>query len=117
MKTSGMLGLGGLYGREQSFQVQVGGIGERSGVIAAFERADEPAASVGAGDIEDDLGECLEVLGLQPERANRVERMGVKPGADENQLRLVVGGSFFDRSAEVADEIGPTDPISLGDVA
>src|SRR5439155_4980493 len=80
---------------QQFFEVHLYRFGEGGQMVAAFETTDQPAVSMGAGHVENLMCQGGEVFGLQPERTNRVARVGIEAGTDEDQLGLdLVGGLF-----------------------
>jgi len=69
--------------------------GQDVDVVSPFEHTDDAPTAMALGQLDDEIGQLREVLGLEPQRSDRVESMTVEAGADQNELRFDPRGKGF----------------------
>src|SRR5438270_834682 len=69
---------------QKLFQMGLHRLCESVGMVAPFQAAYNSALRMGSGHVENLAREFGEVLSFQTKRADRVPRMGVEAGADED---------------------------------
>src|SRR5262245_33340623 len=74
-------------------------------VVAAFEATDDAALAVCLRDLIDQLCQCFEVFGLQPERADWIGGVSVESRADQNQLWFAFGCRVTQQRFELSEVV------------